>query len=101
MTKHLSLAFTPTFKRDLKSVVSKRKWNLADLESVLDLIADNTSESLEILKRRHGMHKLAGKWKGRNECHVANAGNWLLVWRVQDDYAFIERTGTHDEIFRH
>jgi hypothetical protein len=25
------------------------------------------------------MHKLSGKWEGSSECHVANAGDWLVV----------------------
>ena len=45
------------------------------------------------------MHTLKGAWRGSNECHVANAGDWLLVWRVHGGVAFLQRTGTHDEIF--
>ena len=66
---------------------------------MLDLIAENSNASRNILLRHHSMHKLAGKWKGSNECHVANAGDWLLVWAVIDKYAYIQRTGSHDEIF--
>ena len=45
------------------------------------------------------MHNLAGKWAGRRECHVANAGDWLVVWSSNDKVAFFERTGSHDELF--
>ena len=46
------------------------------------------------------MHTLSGKWSGSNECHVCNAGDWLLVWSVKGDLAVMQRTGTHDELFR-
>ena len=46
------------------------------------------------------MHRLAGQWAGSNECHVCNAGDWLLVWAVRDNLAVFQRTGTHREIFR-
>lgn len=31
-------------------------------------------KTLEELHRRHNMHTLSGNWRGRYECHVANAG---------------------------
>ncbi len=46
------------------------------------------------------MHTLSGRWAGRNECHVANAGDWLLIWSSNAEVAFFERTGSHDELFR-
>ena len=55
--------------------------------------------AIDELRRRHRMHTLVGKWKGNNECHVANAGDWLIVWKVCDGVAFFQRTGSHDEIF--
>ena len=55
---------------------------------------------MEILKRRHNMHRLSGSWAGRSECHVANSGDWLVIWSSNDNVAFFERTGSHDELFR-
>ena len=46
------------------------------------------------------MHTLTGSWAGRKECHVANAGDWLVIWSSNDRVAFFERTGSHDELFR-
>lgn len=46
------------------------------------------------------MHDLKGKWAGAKECHIANFGDWLLVWQVSGDIAVFLRTGTHEEIFR-
>lgn len=92
--------FSSAFSRDLKKKVRRRNWNLDDLRNLVELILDNTPESIEILKQRHNMHKLSGNWAGRNECHVANAGDWLVIWSSNDKVAFFERTGTHDELFK-
>ena len=55
---------------------------------------------MEVLRRRHNMHRLSGGWAGRSECHVANSGDWLVIWSSNDSVAFFERTGSHDELFR-
>ena len=95
----LKTQFTNTFIRDAKRL---RKKHIDDtpLAEVIDLLVENTPETLEELRRRHRMHTLSGSWAGSNECHVCNVGDWLLIWRVSGNIAFIQRTGTHDELFR-
>jgi mRNA interferase YafQ len=100
MRNRLEVKFAPSFSRDLKKLNRKKAYNLQDLENVIDIVIDNSKESLEILKTRHNMHRLSGKWAGSNECHVANAGDWLVIWRVDNNIAYFQRTGTHDELFR-
>ena len=73
---------------------------ITELEKVIDLVIENSPESLEALRRRHNMHSLSGSWAGRNECHVANAGDWLVIWATNNKVAFFERTGSHDELFK-
>jgi mRNA interferase YafQ len=99
MTK-LQAKFTTAFSKDLKKKSLKRRWNLRELEHVIDLIVENSADSQAILKARHNMHKLSGKWNGSNECHVANAGDWLVVWRVEGKIAYLQRTGSHDDLFK-
>lgn len=96
----LTADFSAAFQRDLKKKAKRRGWNLSELENIIDLVIENTPESLELLRRRHNMHTLTGNWKGRNECHVANAGDWLVIWSSNDTVAFFERTGSHDELFK-
>lgn len=96
----LSAEFSTGFSRDLKKKAKRRNWNLEELRRLIDLVLENTSESQEILKRRHNMHRLSGSWAGRSECHVANSGDWLVIWSSNDEVAFFERTGSHDELFR-
>lgn len=76
----LTADFAKAFSRDLKKNAKRRNWNLTELEKVIDLVVENTPETLEELRRRHNMHTLSGNWRGRYECHVANAGDWLVIW---------------------
>ncbi len=91
--------FTPSFSRDVKRL-SKRHINLAPLENVIELVCRNDAKSLEELRRRHNMHALKGSWLGAHECDVANAGDWLLIWRSNGKLAVFQRTGSHDDLFR-
>ena len=100
MSGRLRAKFAPAFSRDLKRKAAKRKWNLSELETVIDLILENSAESMNVLKQRHNMHRLSGKWGGSNECHAANAGDWLVIWRTEDQIAYFQRTGSHDELFK-
>lgn len=94
----LNIQFSPAFTRDVKKLRRKHVDD-APLAQVMDLIAENTPESLDELHRHHDMHFLGGEWAGNHECHVCNAGDWLLIWRTFDDIALMQRTGTHDELF--
>ena len=96
----LSADFSAAFKRDLKKNAKRRGWDLSQLEQVIDLVIENSPEAIDELRRRHNMHTLSGRWAGRNECHVANAGDWLLIWSSNAEVAFFERTGSHDGLFR-
>lgn len=96
----LRAKFSGAFGRDLKRISRKKNRDLGDLEKVVNLVLENSPESFEELRRRHRMHTLTGTWAGRRECHIANMGDWLLIWSNDEQYAYFERTGTHDELFR-
>lgn len=95
----LSAEWSGAYERDIKRL-RKKHIDLDPLKEVIRLVLDNTPESTGILLRRHNMHTLVGKWSGHQECHVANAGDWLLIWSDDGVTAFFERTGTHNELFR-
>ncbi len=91
--------YTKSFQKDVK-LLKRRHTDMQPLRRVIELVLENSRESIEELKRRHNMHVLKGKWRGANECHVANAGDWLLIWKTGNGLAVFQRTGTHDQIFR-
>lgn len=95
----LKIEYSSKFKRDYKRLVRKHV-KIELLDDVIRLIARDDKESREQLLSRHNMHRLGGRWAGAHECHVANFGDWLLVWKVCGQTAYLARTGTHDEIFR-
>lgn len=91
--------YTSKFERDVRSLVKKHR-DLSPLGEVVDLVLENSKESMETLRRRHNMHSLKGAWSGSNECHVANAGDWLVIWKTGNGLAVFQRTGSHDDLFR-
>ena len=96
----LTAEFSAAFSRDLKKKAKRRNWDLEELQKIIDLVVENTPEPMTILKQRHDMHRLGGGWAGRSERHVANSGGWLAIWSSNNEVAFFERTGSHDELFR-
>lgn len=95
----LEAQFTSKFERDAKSL-SKKHYDIGLLREVVRLVLEDTEEAKAILKQRHNMHSLKGQWSGSSECHVANAGDWLVIWKTGNGLAVFQRTGTHDELFR-
>ena len=94
----MRLALVPTgaFTRDLKRM-ARRRVPLEPVEEVLDLIAENSEASLQVLKAHHRMHMLQG-YAAVYECHVGNAGDLLLMWHREGDAAYILRPGSHDQV---
>lgn len=64
----LTADFAKAFSRDLKKNAKRRNWNLTELEKVIDLVVENTPETLEELRRRHNMHTLSGTRAIRMPC---------------------------------
>ena len=95
----LRVAYTARFQRDVKRL-KKKRYDLDQLEALIDLVAQNTPEALDELRRKHDMHDLKGEWSGSKECHVAHAGDWLVIWRDEDTFVTFQRTGSHNELFR-
>lgn len=95
----LGLDYTPQFLRDYKRLAKKR-FPMDELDNIIHLVAANTDETKETLRQRHNMHSLKGNWSGSYECHVANAGDWLVIWKTGNDIAVFQRSGSHDELFK-
>lgn len=95
----LKAEFSSAFERDLKRL-KKKHLDIAPLKEVIQLVMENTPEAKQVLRQRHRMHSLKGEWLGSLECHVANAGDWLVIWRENNSVAYFQRTGSHDQLFR-
>lgn len=60
----LEAKFTASFGRDLKRIAKRKNRNLGELEKVLELVLENSQESLGELRQRHRMRTFSGKWAG-------------------------------------
>ena len=88
----LKLNFSGQIKKDLRRC-KKRGYNMSKFENVVDVL-----RIPEKLPDKYKDHSLAGEYKGRRECHIAP--DWLLIYEIFEEELFLDRTGTHSDLFR-
>ena len=83
---------TSRFKKDYR-LAKKRGYDIQSLRDVILLLADEKP-----LPAKNRDHALTGDWLGYRECHIT--GDWLLVYRKEDDILVLTltRTGTHSDL---
>jgi mRNA interferase YafQ len=83
---------TSQFRRDIKKLKKQGK-NLEKLKQVvLVLVSGDT------LDARYRDHALVGSWQGSRDCHIEP--DWLFIYRKETEQLFLERTGSHSELFK-
>ena len=80
------------FRKDLKKTIKRGK-DIQKLKEIVRQIANG-----EMLDARHRDHALTGSRHGSRDCHVEP--DWLLIYRKDDDSLYLERSGTHSDLFR-
>ncbi|HOP08460.1 MAG TPA: type II toxin-antitoxin system YafQ family toxin [candidate division Zixibacteria bacterium] len=88
----LKLKTTTRFEKDYKKARTSGR-DMFRLKRVMTWIADE-----EPLPPELHDHKLIGNYRGRRECHLA--GDWLLIYKIEDDSVIFERTGSHSDLLR-
>ena len=83
--------YSKSFKKDLKRFEHKKALML-ELRSVITCLLEQQS-----LDEKYCDHPLSGNWVGHRECHVKP--DLLLVYKVGKDTLFLERLGSHSELF--
>ena len=78
-------------KKDLK----KYRNDLAKMHDLFVVL--RTLASGGTLDARYRAHMLTGNYKDCMECHVGN--DFLLVW-IDTDAIYVERVGSHSELFK-
>jgi mRNA interferase YafQ len=86
----LKLRTTTRFEKDYRKAL-KSGQDIARLKHVMIWIANEQPLPPELRD-----HKLVGTYKGRWECHLA--GDWLLIYKLEEDTVIFERTGSHSEL---
>jgi len=67
--------------------------DLSKLRSVIEKLSAGLS-----LDPVYRDHPLSGNWKNHRDCHIEP--DWLLIYRIKSEDLFLERTGTHSELFK-
>ena len=83
---------TSQFKKDIKRL-KKRGKNLEKLGAVVRLLAAD-----EPLEEKHRDHALIGRWIGSRDCHIEP--DWILIYRNEPEALYMERSGSHIDIFK-
>lgn len=83
---------TSQFKKDFKRA-KKRGKEIDKLKYVVGLIIKD-----QPLEERFRDHALGGNWAGSRDCHIEP--DWVLIYRVDGDALYLERTGSHSDLFR-
>ena len=77
-------------KKDLKQYRNDRI-KMQNLYVVLSILASGND-----LPQHYHPHGLSGDYEGCMECHIEN--DYLLIW-IDSDAIYIQRIGTHAELF--
>jgi len=88
----LRLIYSSQFKKDFKRIQSQGK-NISQLEIIIETLLKKQQ-----LEPKYRDHKLVGKWKNYRDCHIEP--DWLLIYRLTEEALFLERTGSHAELFK-
>ena len=88
----MNIHYTSQFKKDYKKVEKQNK-DISKLRTVIENLI--TGQNLEA---KYKDHQLSGNWKGHRDCHIEP--DWILIYRIYADDLYLERTGSHSELFR-
>jgi mRNA interferase YafQ len=88
----LNLRYTNQFKKDYKRIKKQNK-GLAKLRAVIEKLLVGP-----LLESKYKDHRLFGNWKGHRDCHIEP--DWILIYRITADDLYLERTGSHSELFK-
>ena len=87
----LEINATTQFRKDRRLCV-KRGYDMMLLNAVVDTLCIPDS-----LPQGNRDHVLVGNYAGHRECHIAP--DWLLIYRVRGNALYLDRTGTHADLF--
>ncbi len=88
----LILKQSSIFKKDYKRSIRRGKKE-EKLKEVIDILLSGNS-----LPEKYRNHPLKGGYTSCMECHIEP--DWLLIYRIIDNQLYLERTGSHSDLFR-
>ena len=87
----LNIIHSGQFKKDYKKCM-KRGLNMELLKEVVAILSIPKP-----LPPKNRDHPLTGNYKGREECHITP--DWLLIYEIDGNDLYLDRTGTHSDLF--
>jgi mRNA interferase YafQ len=87
----LQLVRKSQFKKDFKKLRSSGR-DIGELAETIRLLQHEKA-----LPEAMRDHQLIGNYDGYRECHMAP--DWLLIYRIEDGFLVLVRTGSHSELF--
>jgi mRNA interferase YafQ len=88
----LSVVYRNKFRKNLELMIRRGK----DPEKIKQVILVLVNE--QPLDIKHRDHPLTGNFSGFRDCHIEP--DWLLIYRIESDTLYLERTGSHSDLFK-
>ena len=88
----LNVIYSSQFKKDYKKCL-QRGLDMELLKRIVAVLAIP-----EKLPEKNQDHRLKGDYKGRRECHILP--DWLLIYEIFENDLYLERMGTHSDLFK-
>jgi mRNA interferase YafQ len=88
----LNFAYSPKFKKDLKHV-ARKGWDIGKMFHPVAILFSG-----QPLPPSFEDHLLEGEWAGYKDFHIEP--DWIVIYRIVDGVIILERTGTHDDLFK-
>ena len=80
------------FKRDIKKFEHQK----ATMQAIQDVIKCLLKQ--QPLEEKLCDHPLGGEWVNHRDCHVKP--DLILIYKTDDEILFLERLGSHSELFK-
>ena len=88
----LSVVYRNKFKKNLDQMIRRGK-NPEKIKLVIIALVNE-----QPLDPKNRDHALTGNFSGFRDCHIEP--DWLLIYRIEADTLYLERTGTHSDLFK-
>lgn len=88
----LNVIYSGQFKKDYKKCI-KKGLDMNLLKNAVSILAIPQQ-----LPPQNKDHHLKGNYTSRRECHIAP--DWLLIYEVCGNDLYLDRTGTHSDLFK-
>jgi mRNA interferase YafQ len=88
----LSVVYRNKFKKNLELMIRRGK-NPEKIRRVIIALVNEIP-----LDKKYKNHHLTGNFTGFCDCHIEP--DWLLIYRIELGTLYLERTGSHSDLFK-